>query len=65
MAAQFAVLHIDLHCTGLCVSLDEVMRTGIEANAALEAYQRRVDGRFTAQHMDHRPINVDHSFPLE
>jgi hypothetical protein len=65
MTAQFAVFHIDLHGTGLLVSFDEVMRAGIQANSALEADQGRVDGGFTAQNVDHRPINVDHSFPLE
>jgi hypothetical protein len=65
VTAQFAVLHIDLHRTGLLVSFDEVMRAGIQANAALKAYQRRINGRFTAQNVDHRAIYVDHSFPLE
>jgi hypothetical protein len=65
MTAQFAVFHIDLHGTGLFVSFDEVMRAGIQANSAMEADQRRVYRGFTAQNVDHRPINVDHSFPFE
>jgi hypothetical protein len=65
MTAQLAVLHIDLHGTGLLVSLDEAMWAGIQANSALKADQRRVNGWFTAQNVNHRPINVDHSFPLE
>jgi hypothetical protein len=65
MTAQLAVLHIDLHRTRLPVSLDEVMWAGIQANPALKTDQRRVNGGFTAQNVNHRPINVDHAFPLE
>ena len=65
MTAPFAVFDIDLHGTGLLVSFDEVMRAGVQTDTALYTHKRCVYGGLAAQNMDHRPINVDHSFPLE